>query len=161
MRIIKRIQNNYKVLFDRGTFDDFCVYVSDEYNKKSAPKDTEYFEFFRNLSEEHGIDKVYNDFISIYEMTDTTISFDVRNKIDEIVKSYPNNIQFEIEKNLTVIWGGMIAEENKDNTYLGKRVKHLGMYQVLKENMDVEEAANFSKNKPWRELDSLMKEKGI
>jgi hypothetical protein len=27
--------------------------------------------------------------------------------------------------------------------------------------MDVELAANFSKNKPWRELDGIMKEKGI
>lgn len=161
MKIIKRIRNNYKVIFDRGTFDDFCVYVSDEYNKKTAPKDVEYFGFFRELSNQHGCDKVYNDFITIYEMTDTTISLGVRDKIEDIVKTYPDDIQFEMEKNLTVIWGGMIAEENKENTYLGKRVKHLGVYQVLKENMDVGEAANFSKNKPWKELDSLMKERGI
>ena len=161
MKIIKRIRNGYKVLFDRGTFDDYCVYISDEYNKKSAPKDTEYFEFFKTLSKEHGVDKVYNDFITVYNVTDTNIGLDVRDTIENIVLTYPPELQFDVEKNLTVIWGGMIAEENKDNTYLGKRVKHLGMYQVLKEGMDVELAANFSKNKPWKELDGIMKEKGI
>lgn len=161
MRIIKRLDRKCKVIFRKGAFDDFCVYFVDEYNRERAPKDVEYFEFFRDLANSMENRKVYNDFLMIYEMTNKTIDVKVRHKIDEIVKTYPENVCFEVEKNFTVIWGGMIAEENKENTRLGKRIKHLGMYQVLIEGMDVEEAANFSKNQNAENLNSIMKEKGI
>jgi hypothetical protein len=35
------------------------------------------------------------------------------------------------------------------------------MYQVLMEGLAPEEAANFSKNRPWRELDAIMSPLGI
>lgn len=41
----------------------------------------------------------------------------------------------------------MIAEENKANTQLGKRIKRLGIHQLLKEKFTVEEAAKFSYGK--------------
>ena len=56
---------------------------------------------------------------------------------------------------------GMIAEENKVNMILKKRIKRLGVYQVLMDNFPPSEAANFSKGKGWRELDSIMKAKGF
>jgi hypothetical protein len=161
MKIIKRLNHSKKVIFDFGNFDEYCVYVSDEYNRKRAPKDHEYFTFFLNLTQTYGNDKVYNDFLTIYHLTDGTINVNVRNGIDEIVSTYNEDVRDEVEENLSVIWGGMIAEENKENTYLGKRVKHLGMYQVLMGGMSPEDAAEFSKNKPWRELDTLMKDYNI
>lgn len=50
----------------------------------------------------------------------------------------------------------MIAEENKLNAILKKRIKRLGMYQVLVQNYPPSVAANYSKGKKWRELDALM-----
>jgi hypothetical protein len=67
----------------------------------------------------------------------------------------------EIEIWLTVIYAGMIAEENKAHAVLGKRIKRLGMYQVLIEKLSPDYAANFSKGKKWRELDAVMKGKGF
>ena len=55
----------------------------------------------------------------------------------------------------------MVAEENKLNTKLGKRIKRLGIYQILIENSSPETAAVFSKGKKWKELDDLMKTKGF
>jgi hypothetical protein len=55
----------------------------------------------------------------------------------------------------------MVAEENKEHAILKKRIKRLGLYQVLVENMEPEQAAIFSKGKKWTELDKLMKEKGF
>ena len=148
-------------MFDFGTFDEYCVYVADEYNKKRAPKDYEYFRFFLQLANVYGNDKVYNDFLTIYHLTDKTINQDVRDVIDKIVLTYNEDVRDEVEENLSVIWGGMIAEENKDKTFLGKRVKHLGMYQVLMGILSPEDAAEFSKGKPWGELDIIMKEYNI
>jgi hypothetical protein len=161
MTIIKRLNHNRKVMFDFGTFDGYCVYVADEYNKKRAPKDYEYFRFFLELTEVYGNDKVYNDFLTIYNATDNEINHAIRDVIDEIVSTYNEDVRDKVEENLSVIWGGMIAEENKDNSYLGKRVKRLGMYQVLMGGMLPEDAAEFSRGKPWRELDAIMREYNI
>lgn len=147
-------------MFDDGTFDGYCVYVADDYSKR-APKDYEYFRFFLELTEVYGNDKVYNDFLTIYDLTDKTINCSIRDVIDNIVSTYNEDVRDKVEENLTVIWGGMIAEENKENSYLGKRVKNLGMYQVLNGILSPEEAAEFSKGKPWRELDIIMKEYNI
>ena len=62
---------------------------------------------------------------------------------------------------LNVLYAGMIAEENKKNAILKKRIKRLGMYQVLIEQMPPEQAAVFSKGKKWKELDQLMATKGF
>ena len=61
----------------------------------------------------------------------------------------------------SIIYAGMIAEENKANAILKKRIKRLGMHQVLIEGLDPNLAANFSKGKKWKELDALMRERGF
>jgi hypothetical protein len=55
----------------------------------------------------------------------------------------------------------MIAGENKTNAILKKRIKRLGMHQILIEDLDADYSGNFSKRKNWKELDVLMKERGF
>jgi hypothetical protein len=73
---------------------------------------------------------------------------------------YSNHVE-EADIWFTVIYAGMIAEENKANAVLKKRIKRLGMYQLMIQNINPEVAANFSKGKNWRELDVLMKQYGF
>lgn len=50
---------------------------------------------------------------------------------------------------LNVLYAGMIAEENKENAVLGKRIKRLGMHQVLPDEMPPETASVFKvQNRP-------------
>lgn len=46
----------------------------------------------------------------------------------------------------------MIAEENKAGTVLGKRIKRLGVHQVLLENISPRIAANFSRGMRAKEI---------
>jgi hypothetical protein len=55
----------------------------------------------------------------------------------------------------------MIAEENKENTKLGKRIKRLGMYQTLVEKLDPFLAANFSRGMKWQEIDEECHKRGF
>lgn len=161
MRPIKELINGKSIIYDTGRFDDWCVYIVDSNGNGSAPLDKEYFEEFQRISKNYPEDKVYNDFKSIYDKTTKDIDVDVLNTIDKLVESYDDNDKETIQQWFVVIYAGMIAEENKEYTKLGKRIKHLGVYQVLKENIDPEIAANFSKGKNWRELDTLMKKMGF
>ena len=58
--------------YDRGKFDDWCIYFVVN-NKKIAPRDEEYFTDLQNLSQIYTSQQIYNDFIAIYNKTDSTI----------------------------------------------------------------------------------------
>jgi hypothetical protein len=155
--LIKSLRNDRKVIFDTGKFDDWCVYVVESNGSKTAPYDTTYFTDFKRIAQCYIENKVYNDFLLIYDRTTNEIDEDVLTLIDEIVDTYEEEDKIIIEQWLSVIYAGMIAEENKKGAILKKRVKRLGIYQVLVLNMSPNDAANFSKDKKWRALDAIMK----
>lgn len=80
--------------------------------------------------------------------------------IDVIAKEYTEDEQ-EINIWFTVIYEGMIAEENKANAILKKRIKRLGIHQVLVQHLTPAYAAKFSKGKKWKKLDLIMKANGF
>lgn len=161
MITVKRLRRNRKVIFDQGKFDRWCVYIVEPNEYRKAPMDTEYFSDLLSISKHYPRDKVYRDFLAIYKPTTEKIDPIILLTINKIVESYREEHQTLIEQWLTVIYAGMIAEENKENAILKKRIKHLGIYQVLRQGMPPVEAAEFSKNKPWKVLDTIMKEFGI
>ena len=160
MMHINTINGKYKVAFDQGRFDKWCVYIIKANNNRYAPSDEEYFYFFKLIAGKYGADKVYNDFVAIYNVTTAEYNPDVITLIKDISSTYGSHAE-KTELWFSVIYGGMIAEENKKGMVLKKRVKRLGMYQILIENYEPKFAARFSFGKKWNELNSLMKERGF
>lgn len=158
--LIKNIQNKNKIEFDTGAFDNWCVYLTRHGQRRYAPRDNEYFLRLKQLGCIHGHQKVYADFIKFYSLTNKQIALPVLTLITELANTYFTDAE-EIDIWFTVIYSGMVAEENKANTVLGKRIKRLGMHQVLIENMEPNNAATFSKGKKWMELDTFMKQRGF
>ena len=160
-KLVKQLQNNKKVTFDKGKFDDWCVYVVESDGSRKAPFDETYFRDLYTISHKYPKNKVYNDFVNIYSRTTRSIDPSVLKLIDEIADTYEGEDRVIVEQWFTVIYAGMIAEENKEFTVLKKRIKRLGMHQVLILNMPAEEAAKFSYGKKWKELDLIMKPLGF
>ncbi|MDD2551161.1 MAG: hypothetical protein WCS11_08570 [Dysgonamonadaceae bacterium] len=160
-KLIKNLQNNRKVIFDKGKFDEWCVYVVESNGLKKAPFDETYFSELQQISLKYPNNKLYDDFVLLYEETTKHIDSTVLTLIDDIVSSYNEEDRIAIEQWFTVIYAGMIAEENKENAILRKRIKRLGMHQVLLLNMSAKDAAQFSYGKKWRVLDAIMKPLGF
>ena len=158
--LIKIINNRIGIEFDTGSFDNWCVYLTKPSLARYAPTDVEYFSWMKQQAKIFGAAKIFNDFISIYELTGKEIETVILDKITTLSKDY-SAISEEMDTWFTIIYAGMIAEENKANAILKKRIKRLGMHQLLLENYKPEDAANFSKNKKWQELDAIMKRKGF
>ena len=158
--LIKQTRNGTIVEFDKGSFDEWCVYITAPGQSRYAPKDIEYFDKLRQLGAIYGHARIYNDFIRIYSVMSKQVNDVVLSLINTIAAGYAKHAD-EIEVLFTIIYAGMIAEENKAKAILGKRIKRLGMQQVLLENNSAEYAANFSKGKRWKELDAIMKAKGF
>ena len=55
----------------------------------------------------------------------------------------------------------MVAECNKKHSILKKRIKHLGVYNILFDKYDIDYVTKYMRGKSWRYLDKLMKERGI
>lgn len=159
-RLIKSVRNLHTVEFDSGSFDDWCVYLQRNGQARYAPVDTEYFEFFRQKGVTYGAQRVYDDYVQIYTPTNRNIDPNVLNLITTVSNTYGNDA-VEMDIWLSVIYGGMIAEENKQNAVLKKRIKRLGMYQVMIQGLQPSVAANFSRGKRVAELNPIMRAAGF
>ncbi len=146
--------------FDTGKFDDWCVFVTKPDGERFAPTDVHYFSRIKKLGSKYGCQKIYDDFVVIFNRTSKNTDPLVFKLISTLCEYYKNDSR-EIEIWFNVLYAGMIAEENKQFAILKKRIKRLGMHQILIDNLEPEFAANFSKGKKWRDLDKLMKSKGF
>ncbi len=149
----------YTIFYDRGAFDEWCVYIK-EPGSTFAPSDEVYFARLKALAGIHKAHQIYDDFVKIYDATHTAISDTAIQLIADISAKYGTD-SIEIRKWFTVIYAGMVAEENKANKILGKRIKRLGIYQVLIQGRSVKHAANYSREKKWRYLDEIMRVHGF
>lgn len=160
-RLIKRLSTGAEVYYDKGKFDDWCVYVDDPGRSVFAPRDTQYFATLRQLAARHTAGRLYADFVAIYEATDREVRPATLAMIDKIAATYGDDAA-AVEYTLTVIYAGMVAEQNKANAVLGKRIKRLGVYQVLMLGMPPGVAANFSRGKSARrDLEPLCRSYGF
>ena len=160
MAIIKRFSDGAFLEYAQGAFDEWCVYITNAQGERRPPYDRDYFGFLKSISTAFGVEKIYSDFVSIYERTGKEIAEDTLEYIEAIAETYGIK-SLQMEKIFTILYMAMIAEENKRNTRLGKRIKRLGMHVLLLENQPVEYAANFMRGKGWREIDRLCKERGF
>ena len=88
-RLIKEIRDGSIVEFDRGVFDDWCVYLSRPNENKFAPKDIQYFTELKILGKIYGNEKIYNDFVKFYQKTTNTINKNVNELITELsIRNY-------------------------------------------------------------------------
>lgn len=158
--LIKNVRGCNIVEFDKGLFDSWCVYLTRSGQPRYAPRDTEYFSILQVMGDKYGQQKIYTDFVSFYTPASRNIDPDIIQLITNIADTY-NDDEEEMDIWFSVIYAGMIAEENKAKAILKKRIKRLGMHQVLVEGLSPDLAASFSKGKKWKELDVIMKERGF
>jgi hypothetical protein len=147
------------VEFGKGKFDEWCVYIKKP-EERYAPKDDQIFRIMQNIGDELGRENVYSDFVEIYRPTDKNINPEIIRLISELVNKYRTAIR-DLKIGYSVLYGGMVAEENKENAVLGKRIKRLGMHQLLIDGMAPEECAVFSRGKIASVLDGIMRIKGF
>lgn len=160
-RLVKHLFNNRSVIFDKGKFDEWCVYVVEQNGFKKAPLDETYFTELQQIAQKYADDKVYHDFVMIYDGTTGILDKRILDMIDHLTETYYTEDRIQIEQWFTVLYAGMIAEENKKNAILKKRIKRLGMHQILMLDIPAAVAAKYSVGKKWRDLDAIMKSLGF
>lgn len=146
--------------YDSGAFDQWCVYLTRPNQARYAPRDFQYFKRLTEYASKYGSRTLYLDFLVIYDKTTKTLNKSIFDEIVSFCHKYGDD-ETNIAIDFSIIYMGMVAEENKAFTRLGKRVKRLGVHQVLIDNMNYNVAANFSRGKKWVEIDRICKFNGF
>lgn len=159
-KIIKKFSDSSYLEYDRGSFDAWCVYFTNAAGYRKAPRDTEYFAQLRDLADRYGVEKVYHDYVEIYNLTGTEINEDCLKKISHLSRWYGADAT-QVDIIFTILYMAMISEERKAGTHLGKKIKRLGVYKLLIENRSVRESADFMRGMYWKDIELLCNERGF
>ena len=161
LNIVKVFENGTVLFFDEGQFDEYSVYQLNEGEKQFAPRDKKYFDFLKTLADKYGAAYVYKDFVNIYNRTNKVIDDGVLHLISDIASNRYRDEKVTVDIQFTILYMTMLADENKKYTKLGKRIQRLGVHVLLFENKSSEEAADFLRGIPWREIDKMCRERGF
>ena len=160
-RRVKNFSDGSFLEYDRGAIDDWCVYMGSSTGLRKPPLDRDYFNDFKELADKYGVDRVYQDFVSIYNATTSSVDVNILNTITEIANSYDSIDLLNVDKLFTTLYMAMISEENYPNTRLGRRIKRLAAYEILYGGREVDDAVVFMRRMGWREIDALCRERGF
>lgn len=158
--LLKTFKDGSFIEYAYGSFDEWCIFLNLN-NRRYAPKDVEYFNSLKVYSEVYGVEPLINFFVDVYNYTDATIRYDMFDAIERRCYREFKEHSLELTRIYSILYAGMVAEENKLGAILKKRIKRLGVWQVLCCGKSAYEAANFSRGKGWRELDKLCKSYGF
>lgn len=165
-------EDGTQMTFARGRFDGYLCVCLDENGKRAdmedaglhaLPLDVDYLGGLKALFDVHG-EQVFTDWHDIY--TFVTSEFDQR-IVDCIMKKseYYGEDKIKFQKIQSILYLTEIAECAR--VYYGrpsklqKRIKALAIHQLIRLDMPLAEVTEFSKGKPWRQLDEIMKGYGV
>jgi len=158
-RHITTFSDGTSIEFDRGRFDTWCVYHRIPGKGRRPPLDLEYFGELECLARDHGPDQVYGHFVEIYEATGKDVADEILEAIENASTQYESDAH-RFHVTMATIYAAMVAEERR-GLPLGKKIKRLGIHQVLLEAMPAKEAANYSRGKRARDLLAICRSKGF
>lgn len=158
--ITKRFADGSFLEYDEGKFDKWCVYYTDSEGDRNPPRDIDYFNQLRELSSKYGVDRIYGDFVKVYDFTGKKVTDDGFNQISNIASKYGADA-LEVDVLFSILYMAMVAEECKQNTRLGRRIKRLGIHKLLVEEENVYQAANFMRGMGWRDIARMCEERGF
>ena len=152
------------IFFGEGKFDRYCAYAGvlgkDGKIWAAMPSDKYYFEIAVGLATKFGGNAVYDDVKHIFEHTGDKVD---QKLIDDIyMMSMHYGVYFEWALNMFMhLYYGMIAEENKAGTKLGRSIKMHGIHSLLRKGKPVQEAADECRSIPWQDIKSACVERHI
>ena len=157
---IKSFSDGSYLKYGQGSFDEWCIYFTQKDGTSYAPRDEDYFTWLKQLADNHGVTETYDDYVRIYNQTGKQVEESVLDEISEIAASYGRDA-LKADVTFSILYMAMIAEEQRKNTRLGKRIKRLGVHKLLIENSSASEAASFMCDMKWEKIAKLCWERGF
>lgn len=157
---IKTFADRSFIEYDQGKFDKWCVFYNSADGERTPPRDVDYFRELKRLAQKYGADRIYADFVEIYNMTGKELEEHKLRLITDMAFSYGRDA-LTVDIILSILYVAMISEEKVAYTKLGKRIKRLGVHLLLLEDKTESYAANIMRGKGWREIAADCEKRGF
>ena len=157
----ERMYGDFIISFAKGRFDYWLVDAPG--NVWLNASDDLWLQRAKDAADRHGRNEIYLEFNELYHLI-TPDPYDLR-AIYLIENRVYCSESAEMLKTFYWLRYAMLAEERRrveDRKYpLGKRVKRLGLLQVLYHGMTPQEAASWSKGRPAKEIAAMCRKYGF
>ena len=118
MDVVKEYEDGSFLEYDIGKFDDWCVYYTNNEGVRIAPRDKDYFEDLYEFSKKYGKDKIYSDYVKIYDSTKKFIAF----TFDDGPGEYTSELLKTLEYNNSSATFFMLGNKMKYNGDIVKQI---------------------------------------
>jgi hypothetical protein len=162
LRLFADLPTGYRISFGPGKFDEWLIYFVSHSNVTYFPKDVEYFSTLDSVGQVYGHMNLYRDFLTLYNWicTEEVAKPEVIEWICAMAGLY-GKYRNRIINVFAILYAGMVAEEKKEHKVLGKKIKRLGIYQVLIDREQPAFAANFSRGMKASQLKVECEKRGF
>jgi hypothetical protein len=154
-RFNPKFSDNSSYEFTFGNFDPWCVEYYKGGKAQKRITDTTSFKALLRYGKHVGYENVYKDFVEVYDMVYVGTDLNEVTRRIELISEKYGVYQLKMNKLLHFLFMCIVAEEMKEKTKLGKRIKRLGVHRVLIEGIDPEIAAKET-NRVWPKKISYM-----
>jgi hypothetical protein len=162
LRLFADLPTGYRISFGPGKFDEWLIYFVSHSNVTYFPKDVEYFSTLDSVGQVYGHMNLYRDFLTLYNWigTEEVAKPEVIEWICAMAGGY-GKYRNRIINVFAILYAGMVAEEEKEHKVLGKKIKRLGIYQVLIDREQPAFAAHFSRGMKAAQLKVECEKRGF
>jgi hypothetical protein len=162
LRLFADLPTGYRISFGPGKFDEWLIYFVSHSNVTYFPKDVEYFSTLDSVGQVYGHMNLYRDFLTLYNWigTEEVAKPEIIEWICAMAGGY-GKYRNRIINVFAILYAGMVAEEKKEHKVLGKKIKRLGIYQVLIDREQPAFAANFSRGMKAAQLKVECEKRGF
>lgn len=151
-----------KIYYSRGRKDNWLVNYETMDGSVSNPLDKNYFKWTTELANAYGREKVWDSFNRIYySVHKNGWMNDDRELCKKVCIKEANMYEEPTLKLWITYYMTMLAEENMPNAVLGKKIKRLGVYNILWDNYTIDYVCSYMRKKRWWELREMMMERDI
>jgi hypothetical protein len=119
----------------------------------------EHLRELQNFAAKYSAQRIYRDFVKIYEGTVLNINPEILKLIARISESYGEDAA-DLNYLFTIIYFAMLSEQHRKDARLGKRIKRLAVYQALFDQYPAEEI-NYYPSRKWWLLEAQCSQRGF
>ncbi len=134
--------------FEHSNKYKWFVYFDQAISDRKHSSYVEHVETLQNFAAKYSPERIYRDFVKIYDATESSVNPDTLDLIALTSEAYADDAA-DINYLFTIIYFAMLSEQHRKDTKLGKRIKRFAVYQALFDKVEVEEVTYFPPRKWW------------
>ncbi len=160
MIIIHTFPDCSQLTFGKGPSADWAIYMKRPNQRSKESTMADCILGLNALGERYGGERLYSNFLQIYDLATTEICDEVFSTIYSIAQEYSSDLM-DVMLLFSEIYAHMVALENNADVKGGKIRCRLAVYMLLMEDQDAKFVTTFVRKAKKDDIDNICELKGL